>query len=103
MKLFRRALNWIIPAVLLIAQHGALAHLVSHLDAGQPPAQEQSLVHLKLCGKCVSIEKLSHAAAAPDLRLVATEGRFLQLAAEACACVTKAQPAYRSRAPPHLL
>jgi len=59
----RRLLAWLLPALLLVAQQGALAHLVSHgSNRDQPDQQKKTLLHLKLCSKCHAAEKLSHSA-----------------------------------------
>ncbi|HUU73217.1 MAG TPA: hypothetical protein VMW70_11365 [Burkholderiales bacterium] len=61
LKRFRnRFLSCLLPAILLFAQQAAMAHLASHA-AGEPPDPENSLVHVKLCNKCLSVEKLTSA------------------------------------------
>jgi hypothetical protein len=55
-RLRKRLLTWLLPAVLVFAQHGAIAHLVSHgSDKSADP--EQTQVHVKLCDKCLSAAK----------------------------------------------
>jgi hypothetical protein len=104
MKILRRALSLILPAVLLLAQHGALAHVISHLDRHEVPAQEKTLAHLKLCGKCVSLEKLSHVASSQIAQNAVPAGDYLPTIRAALPCVSHVPGAYRARAPPvHLL
>jgi hypothetical protein len=62
LKRFRiRFLSFLLPAILLFAQQGALAHLASHAT-GETPSPKSSLVHEKLCGGCLAVEKLTNAA-----------------------------------------
>lgn len=61
-KPFRiRFLSYLLPAILLFAQQAALAHLASHAS-GEAPNPKSSLVHQKLCGSCLAVEKLANAA-----------------------------------------
>jgi hypothetical protein len=103
MKILRRALHLLLPVLLLLAQQAALAHVVSHLDADQPPANERTLVHLKLCGKCVSAEKLTHLAAGKTPAVTESSASYAQPVFAGYACVTQALSAYSSRAPPACL
>lgn len=102
MKLLRRALILILPGVLLLAQHGAIAHVLSHAGPESSPAHEKTLIHLKLCGKCVSAEKFSHAAPPTGLTLIAAGLRYAHLSHDARARHAEAPDAYRTRAPPTL-
>lgn len=102
-RFLRRAIILMLPAVLLFAQHSALAHVISHLDAGQAPASEKTLVHLKLCGKCLSAEKLAHAAPAQCARMGVAHGGYLPPRATAYAFTSQHSATYRSRAPPQFL
>ena len=63
----KRFLAFLLPALLLFAQQSAMAHLASHA-AEQSPNPEKSLVHLKLCGKCLSAEKFTHVPATVEHR-----------------------------------
>ena len=67
-RLRRRLLALLLPAVLVFAQHGAMAHLVSH--AGDNAADsEQTLIHLKLCDKCATAAKVVHVPPLHELRI----------------------------------
>jgi hypothetical protein len=102
MKFLRRSLILILPLLLLLAQHGALAHALSHLTSDGAPAQEQSLVHLKLCGKCLSAEKLTHfSACAAPVPMEAARYRFAPDSERVCS--GRSFFPYQSRAPPTLL
>jgi len=103
MKMLRRTLNLVLPALLLAAQQAALAHVVSHLDPDPSPAHERTLVHLKLCGKCVSAEKLTHLAAGKPPAITAASASYAQPVFAGYACATRAQVPYSSRAPPACL
>ncbi len=103
MKTLHRALNLALPVLLLLAQQTALAHAVSHLDPDQPPAHERTLVHLKLCGKCVSAEKLTHLAAGKAPPIVVAGASYNQPVVSGYACLTQALLPYSSRAPPACL
>jgi hypothetical protein len=96
----RRVLNLLLPVLLLLAQQAALAHVASHIDPDQSPAHERTLVHLKLCGKCVSAEKLTHVAAGKMPAVAASSASYAQPIVAGYACVTRALSAYSSRAPP---
>jgi hypothetical protein len=99
----RRALNFILPVLLLAAQQAALAHVISHLDPDRPPAHERTLVHLKVCGGCVSAEKLTHPAAGNPPAITAASASYAQPIFAGYACATRAQFPYSSRAPPACL
>lgn len=103
MKSPRRTLNFILPVLLLAAQQAALAHVVSHLDLDQPPENERTLVHLKLCGKCVAAEKLTNPAAGRMPAVTESSARYAQPIAAGYVCVTQALLPYSSRAPPACL
>ena len=100
MTMLRRALNFLLPVLLLAAQQAALAHVVSHLDPDQSPAHERTLVHLKLCGKCVSAEKLTHLTAGKPPAIAPASAGYARPVFAAYACVTRAQFPYSSRGPP---
>lgn len=103
MRILRRALHFVVPVLLLSAQQAALAHVVSHLDADQSPAHERTLVHLKLCGKCVSAEKLGHLAAGKPPAIVPARASYPQPVFAGYACIAQAQFPYFSRGPPACL
>ncbi|MEX0960859.1 MAG: hypothetical protein WDZ63_16390 [Burkholderiales bacterium] len=103
MNLLRRALILILPAVLLLAQHGAIAHVLSHASQDSSPAHEKTLIHLKLCGKCVSAEKFTHAAPSTGVVLVEAGLRYSVLSHDHQAWHAEAPDAYRTRAPPALV
>jgi hypothetical protein len=101
-RLKKRLLTLLLPAVLVFAQHGAMAHLVSH--AGDKSADpEQTLVHLKLCDKCVSAAKVTHLPAGQELRVELLHAHNFHRA-EASAPFSSADCAAHScRDPPSLL
>ncbi|HWQ40329.1 MAG TPA: hypothetical protein VNM24_17255 [Burkholderiales bacterium] len=103
MTRLRRALSLLLPLLLLLAQHGALAHLVSHLDPDQTPAHERTLVHLKLCGKCIGAEKLTHLAAARVPAALGNGAVYSPAVVAGYACTPQAWFGYSSRAPPSVL
>lgn len=102
MNILRRALHFVVPLLLLSAQQAALAHVVSHLDPDQP-AHERSLAHLKLCGKCVSAEKLTHIAAGTPPPAITGDASYSQPVVSGYACIAQALLPYSSRAPPSCL
>lgn len=55
----RHFFAWLLSLALLLAQQAAMAHLASHIG-DKPASDNQALTHLKLCGKCVAVEKLAH-------------------------------------------
>ena len=79
-QLRQRFLACLLPAVLVFAQHGAMAHRISH--ASEKSADpKKALVHLKLCDKCVSAEKLVHLPGGTEHRLELTQLRYSHSAA----------------------
>jgi hypothetical protein len=100
MKL-RRALISLLTLLLLYAQQAAYAHVVSHAGK-EPPAKEQ-LAHAKLCGKCVSFEKLSHAVPSSKTAPLPLQVVFAQPVVAEYFFRPHTIAAFRSRAPPVLL
>ncbi|NIO39475.1 MAG: hypothetical protein GTO41_04285 [Burkholderiales bacterium] len=67
-RLKKRFLAWLLPAVLVFAQHSAIAHLVSHgSDKSADP--QQKIVHIKLCDKCLSAAKFINASPKQEYRV----------------------------------
>jgi len=100
MKL-HRVLNSLLILLLLCAQQAAYAHAVSHLGK-EPPAKEQ-LAHSKLCGKCVSFEKISGVAPASVPVFVSLDLLFAQPLHVDYVFVPRSIAAFHSRAPPAYL
>ena len=100
MKL-HRVLNSLLILLLLCAQQAAYAHAISHLSK-EPPAKEQ-LAHSKLCGKCVSFEKISGVAPASVPVLVSLDLLFAQPLHADYVFVPRSIAAFHSRAPPAYL
>jgi hypothetical protein len=96
-----RALNALLILLLLFAQQAAYAHAISHLGK-EPPAKEQ-LAHSKLCGKCVSFEKISGVAPASVPVLVSLELFFAQPLHVDYVFSPRTVAAFHSRAPPFFL
>jgi hypothetical protein len=97
----RRLLFGLLTILLLSAQQAALAHGVSH--TGKPlPAKEQ-LAHSNLCGKCVSFEKLAHAAPATAAAVLPANLIFQQFLGARYCFRPRQVAAFHSRAPPVLL
>lgn len=97
MKL-HRILNGLLILLLLFAQQAAYAHAISHLGK-EPPAKEQ-LAHSKLCGKCISFEKISGVAPAAVPALLSLELVFAQPLHAAYGFSPRTVAAFHSRAPP---
>ncbi len=96
-----RALNALLILLLLFAQQAAYAHAISHL-AKDTPAQER-LVHLKLCDKCASFEKLSGLAPGFSSGLPDPAIFHSRPACEAAGFQPVLIAAYNSRGPPSFL
>ncbi len=96
-----RVLTALLILLLLFAQQAAYAHAVSHLGK-EAPAKDQ-LAHLKLCGKCVSFEKISGVAPAGAPALVALELLFAQPLHVGYGFSPLSIAAFHSRAPPFFL
>jgi hypothetical protein len=101
-RLRRRFLAYLLPAVLVFAQHGAVAHVVSH--AGDNSADpEQTLIHLKLCDKCASAAKVTHLPAGQDLRLELLQAQYCQRAAKPTLLASAESTRNTCRDPPKIL
>lgn len=102
-KTFRnRFLAYLLPTLLLFAQQSAIAHIASH-NADQSPDPEKSLVHLKLCGKCLAVEKLTNAPIDAEHRLDLLQAGY-SLAPVSSAILHSRNPARHScRDPPQIL
>jgi hypothetical protein len=102
-RLFRkRLIAWLLPVVLVFAQHAALAHLVSH--AADPSADpEQTRAHLKLCDECASAAKFIHLGVGQThhLDLLHTSHGYSAVLAAQSRSADSAQHAARD--PPHFL
>jgi hypothetical protein len=48
----------LLVAALLFAQVGSLAHGISHVAAGQPTGQDQSVPHEKFCDQCAAYAQI---------------------------------------------
>lgn len=101
-RLRRRLLALLLPAVLAFAQHGAMAHLVSHAgDNGADP--EQTLIHLKLCDKCATAAKLVHVPPSHELHIELTQARYVLRAAIQNHLASVNSALYSCRDPPKAL
>jgi len=100
MKL-RRLLFGLLTLLLLSAQQTALAHGVTH--TGKPPPAKEQLAHSKLCGKCVSFEKLGHAVPGTAPAILPLVPVFQQPVGARYFFRPRQVAAFHSRAPPVLL
>ncbi|HYN27349.1 MAG TPA: hypothetical protein VES94_03545, partial [Burkholderiales bacterium] len=100
MKL-RRLLFGLLTALLLSAQQAAFAHGVSH--TGKPPPAKEQLAHSKLCGKCVSFEKLAYSVAASAAAVLPFDLVLEQPVGARYFFRPRQVAAFHSRAPPVLL
>ena len=96
-----RALTRLMILLLLCAQQAAYAHAISHLGK-ETPAKEQ-LAHSKLCGKCVSFEKISGVAPASVSALLSLDLLFAQPQHVDYGFSPRRVAAFYSHAPPVLL
>lgn len=101
-RLRKRFVAFLLPVVLAFAQHAAMAHQVSHAgdesgDAGK------TLVHLKLCDKCVSAAKLVDLPGSPELRVELLHARYFHSAAAPTPFASADWTAHACRDPPSLL
>ncbi len=96
-----RALTSLLILLLLFAQQAAFAHAISHLGK-EAPAKEQ-LAHSKLCGKCVSFEKISGVAPASVSAMLSLELLFAQPQHADYGFSPRVVAAFHSRAPPFSL
>jgi hypothetical protein len=96
-----RRLNIFFAFLLLIAQHGALAHAISH--ATSQTQREQSLLHSQVCDECVCYGS-SSAAAHPKVTIFEAASFAQAPAFDAGHSHTPFfLRAFASRAPPTLL
>lgn len=98
----RPIIGWLCALLLVLAQHTAWAHGISHLGAqggGDEPSLPQ---HSKVCDQCHQASQLG-AGAAPTLRVFASS--LLHSAPEAVLTAVfeaASLPPFSSRAPPHV-
>lgn len=100
MKL-RRVLVVLLSLLLLAAQQTVFAHGVTH--TGKPPPPKEQLAHSNLCAKCVSFEKLTHAAPGGAPAILPLDLIFQQPAGARYFFRPRQVAAFHSRAPPVLL
>jgi len=99
----RRYVSHVLLAIaLLAAQSAGLSHAASHLST-EPAKQEEKLLHLKLCEKCNSFEKLSLGPPAQTVIQVASLAQWAPLYLEPLNAEARCASPYQSRAPPVLL
>lgn len=96
----RKTFLALLTAALLLAQHAAFAHVVSH--AGETVPAKEQLAHSKLCGKCVSFEKLAGALPVAAAALPAFDLSHARPAAWAYHHDPRTVVGFHSRAPPVL-
>jgi hypothetical protein len=92
----------LLALVLLSAQAAGLAHTVSHLGK-EPAKQEEKLLHLKLCDKCNSFEKLSFGPTSDAIKTVVALAPWTPTLHGCRSVETRCTSPYLSRAPPILL
>jgi hypothetical protein len=97
----RRILFGLLTLLLLSAQQAVLAHGVTH--TGKPPPAKEQLAHSNLCGKCVSFEKLAHAAHGGPAAFLPLDLIFQQPVGARYSFSPRQVAAFHSRAPPVLL
>jgi hypothetical protein len=101
--MMRRFVSHVMLAfALLFAQSAGLSHAASHLG-NEPAKQEEKLLHLKLCDKCSSFEKLSYGPPAQATVPVRDLAQWVPHQTEFRNADARRALPYRSRAPPDLL
>ena len=96
-------LSWLLPLLMLFAQHGAFVHELEHL---KPPAQqthEKKQTADKLCELCLVFSHLSNFGAPAPFASPLLSLRFEFDASNAFASIASDTPAARSRGPPQFL
>jgi hypothetical protein len=101
--MLRRFISHLLLAcALLTAQSAGLAHAATHLGK-EPAKQEQNLLHLKLCDKCASFEKLSFGPPSYLNTSLCDVAPSAPLQADVRSVEHRCTAQYRSRAPPSFL
>jgi len=96
-----RFLPLLVAFALLLGQHGAQAHALSHLAHGD--ATKEQLAHASSCAKCSSFQQLSSVVPPSGCALVERAGVVVvHQSADAGITRTTTVP-FRSRAPPLLV
>ena len=97
-----RFLAFFLSALIVLAQQGAVAHWASHVVKGSPD-QQKTLLHHKLCGKCLSAEKFTNAISSGPATLASPDCSYFLALAENHTCAQEIRVSYQSRAPPQIL
>ncbi|HEY2201999.1 MAG TPA: hypothetical protein VGH56_08925 [Solirubrobacteraceae bacterium] len=103
----RLRLAWVLPLLLVLAQHGAVLHELSHLQRNahsQAPALRADVDVLDSgpCLTCEAFAQVLSPAAPAAITLTATPAAFVSPTAPRYAIVTADAPTPRSRGPPQV-
>jgi hypothetical protein len=96
-------LSWLLPLLMLFAQHGAFVHELEHLKSPVQQTHEKKQAADKVCESCLAFSHLSNFGAPPLFAPPLLSLRFELEASEAVASIASDTPTARSRGPPHFL
>ena len=103
----RRSLSWVLSLLLLLAQHGAVLHELSHLSHGTSTHggmldQRDQLPDNGSCPTCQAFSQVANPATASTLVLALCATAFIPAPEPSYAIVGAEIPTPRSRGPPQV-
>jgi hypothetical protein len=97
---------WVISLLLLLAQHGAVLHELSHLGQGSAPhgvsAQYSERLDSGPCLTCEAFAQVANPAAGAAAAPATAPAEFIPTPAPGCVLVGTDAPSPRSRGPPQV-
>jgi hypothetical protein len=106
-KMHRRSLSWVLSLLLLVAQHGAVLHELSHLSHGTPTYgatldRDNPPLEKTTCPTCLAFSQVANPATASAIVLAACPAALTPTLDPRYAIVGADTPTPRSRGPPQV-
>jgi len=103
----RLCFSWVVSLLLLLAQHGALLHELSHFSHGAQSSgatlqQDGQSLESGLCLTCQAFSQVTNPAAAAALHVPLAPAALIATPDPRFAIVAANAPTPRSRGPPHV-
>jgi hypothetical protein len=103
----RRSLSWVLSLLLLVAQHGAVLHELSHFSHGTPAQgamldRSDPLLDNAACPTCQAFSQVANPATASAVVLGFCPAAFIPTLDPSYAIVGVDTPTPRSRGPPQV-
>jgi hypothetical protein len=105
-KMRRSSFSWIVSLLLLLAQHGAVLHELSHLDrshaTGTALRDDAQRPESGLCLTCEAFSQVTNPAAGASLHLPLAPAALIPSADPLYSIIAATAPTPRSRGPPQV-